>query len=99
MTQCLDIRNPLIGKKTMPIATINQITVYPRKVVNAALEQHTRSTILVHNHRGGESKPSRADIAFTLDIEKALMVIVITLHDHLIIADTKCVSLKSLSNL
>ena len=96
---CLDIRNPLIGKKTMPIGTINQIAVYPREVVNSALKQHVRSMILGHNHPSGESKPSRADIAFTLDIEKAPMVMGITLHDHLIIADKKCVSLKSLSNL
>ena len=55
--------------------------------------------ILVHSHPSGESKPSRAGIAVTRDIEEALTVMRVTLHDHLIITDTKCVSLKSLGNL
>ncbi|NCW17431.1 MAG: hypothetical protein EBW38_19820, partial [Rhodobacteraceae bacterium] len=34
----------------------------------------------------------------TNEIEKALTVMGITLHDHLIIADTNCVSFKSLGH-
>jgi len=96
---CLDNQNRLIGEETIPIGTINQTAVYPREVVNAALKHHARSVILVHNHPSGESKPSRADIAVTRNIEKALTVMGITLHDHLIIADTNCVSFKSLGHL
>ena len=96
---CLDNQNRLIGEETMSIGTINQTAVYPREVVNAALKHHARSVILVHNHPSGEPKPSRADIAVTLDIEKALSVVGIALHDHLIIADTNCVSFKSLGHL
>jgi DNA repair protein RadC len=55
--------------------------------------------ILLHNHPSGELKPSRADIDVTRDIEKALAVMGIALHDHLIIADTTCVSFKSLGHL
>lgn len=96
---CLDNQNRLIGEETMSIGTINQTAVYPREVVNAALKHHARSVILVHNHPSGEAKPSRADIAVTRDIEKALTVMGMTLHDHLIIADTICVSFKSLGHL
>ena len=79
----------------MSIGTINQTAVYPREVVNATLKHHARSVILVHNHPSGEAKPSLADIAVTRDIEKALTVMGMTLHDHLIIADTICVSFKA----
>ena len=96
---CLDNQNRLIGEETMSIGTINQTAVYPREVVNAALKHHARSLILVHNHPSGEVKPLRADIAVTRDIEKALTVMGMTLHDHLIIADTICVSFKSLGHL
>ena len=92
----LDNQNRLIGEETMSIVKINQTAVYPREVVNAAFKHHARSVILFHNHPSGEAKPSRADIALTCDIEKALTVIGMTLHDHLIIADTICVSFKSL---
>ena len=93
---CLDNQNRLIGEETMSIGTIDQTAVYPSEVVNTALEHHARSVILLHNHPSGEAKPSRADIAVTHNIEKALTVMGITLHDHLIIADTICVSFKSL---
>ena len=98
MIVSLDNQNRLIGKETMSIGTINQTAVHPREVVNAALKHHARSVILVHNHPSSEAKPSRADIAVTCDIEKALTVMGMTLHDHLIIADTICISVKSLSH-
>ena len=96
---CLDNQNRLIGEETMSIGTIDQTAVYPSEVVNTALEHHARSVIFLHNHPSGEAKPSRADIAVTRDIEKALTVMGMTLHDHLIIADTICVSFKSLGHL
>ena len=83
----------------MSIGTINQTAVYPRALVNATLKHHARSVILVHNHPSSEAKPSRADIAVSRDIKKALTAMGITLHDHLIIADTICVSFKSLGRL
>ena len=55
--------------------------------------------ILLHNHPSGELKPSRADIDVTRDIEKALAVMGIALHDHLIIADSICDCFKSLGHL
>ena len=83
----------------MSNSRINQTAVYPREVVNTALKHHARSIILVHNYPSGDVKPSRADIAVTRDIEKALTVMGMTLHDHLIIADTICVSFTSLGHL
>ena len=83
----------------MSIGTINQAAVYPRVLVNATLKHHARSVTPVHNHPSSETKPSRADIAVTRDIEKALTAMGMTLHDHLIIADTIRVSFKSLGHL
>ena len=82
----------------MSIGTINQTAIYPRVLVDATLKHHARSVILAHNHLSGEAKPSRADIAVTRDTEKALTVMGMTLQDHLIIADTVCVSFKSLGH-
>ena len=89
---CLDNQNRLIGEETMSIGTINQTAVFPRELVNTALKHHARSMILVHNYPSGAVKPSHADVAVTRDIEKTLSVMGMTLHDHLIIADTICVS-------
>ena len=46
-----------------------------------------------------DTKPSRADIEVTKDIKKALAVMGIALHDHLIVAGISCVSFKSLGHL
>ena len=92
-------QNRLISEETMSVGTVNQTAVYTREVVNAALKHQAQAVILLHNHPSGELKPSRADIDVTRDIEKALAVMGIALHDHLIIADTTCVSFKSLGHL
>ena len=83
----------------MSVGTVNQAAVYTCKVVNAALKHQAQAVILLHNHPSGEVKPSRADIDVTRDIEKALSVMGIALHNYLIIADTTCVSFKSLGHL
>jgi len=41
----------------MSIGTINQTLIYPREVVNTALEYYAPWVLLVHNHASGESKP------------------------------------------
>ena len=83
----------------MSVGTVNQAAVYTRKVVNAALKYQAQAVVLLNIHHSGELKPSRANIDVTRDIEKALEVMGIAPHDHLIIADTTCVSFKSLRHL
>jgi DNA repair protein RadC len=96
---CLDNQNRLISEETMSVGTVNQAAVYTRKVVNAALKYQAQAVVLLNIHHSGELKPSRANIDVTRDIEKALEVMGIAPHDHLIIADTTCVSFKSLRHL
>ena len=96
---CLDNRNRLIAEETLSKGTVNQTPVYVREVVNAALKHHARAVILVHNHPSGETEPSRADIDMTNEVKRALEIMTIGLHDHLIVAGTECVSFKSLGHL
>lgn len=79
---CLDNQNRLISEETMSVGTVNQTAVYTREVVNAALQHQAQVVILLHNDPSGEVKPSRADIDVTRDIEKALAVTWMVLHDH-----------------
>ena len=83
----------------MSVGTVNQTAAFAREVVNAALNHRKKAVILLHNHPIGEFNPSRADIDITRDIKKALAVMGIALHDHLIIADTTCASFISLGHL
>ena len=67
---------------------------------SAALTELEILEMLLHaGAQRGDTKPSRADIEVTKDIKKALAVMGIALHDHLIVAGTSCVSFKSLGHL
>ena len=99
MVLCLDRQNRLVAEDTVSRGTVNQTSAYPQKIVNFALRHLAHAVIIVHNHLGVETKPSRADIEVTKDLKKALAVMGIALHDHLIVAGTSCVSFKSLGHL
>ena len=96
MILCLDNRNRLIGEEVLSRGTVDQTPVYVREVINAALRHHAKAVILVHNHPSGETEPSRADIDMTTELNAALSLVTITLHDHLIVAGKTVVSFKSL---
>ena len=96
MILCLDNRNRLIGEEVLSRGTVDQTPVYVREVINAALRHHAKAVILVHSHPSGETEPSRADIDMTTELNAALSLVTITLHDHLIVAGKTVVSFKSL---
>jgi DNA repair protein RadC len=85
-----------IAEETLSQGTVDQTPVYVREVINVALKHHAKAVILVHNHPSGETEPSRADIDMTTELKKALGLVTVTLHDHLIVAGFEVVSFKSL---
>ena len=96
MLLTLDNRNRLIAAHDISHGTIDQTPVYIRELAQTALNDFAKNIILAHNHPSGEAQPSRADIDMTADIRTAMAAIGITLHDHLIITPTDCISFKSL---
>jgi DNA repair protein RadC len=52
--------------------------------------------IVAHNHPGGNAYPSEADWDITKKLRDGGAVLDITMLDHLIIADEKCISLKEM---
>jgi DNA repair protein RadC len=49
--------------------------------------------ILAHNHPSGVAEPSQADELITLRLKEALGLVDIRVLDHLIVGDSRCVSL------
>ena len=60
-----------------------------------ALELNASAIILVHNHPRGDSEPSPADMAVTLDSIETLKALTITAHDHAIIGKVGDTSFKA----
>jgi DNA repair protein RadC len=49
----------------------------------------------VHNHPSGDPTPSRDDIAMTQEIKAAAAALSIVLHDHVIVGNGCCLSLRT----
>lgn len=81
----LNCQNEIIAEEIIQEGTINQTAVYPRKVLELALNHKAASLILVHNHPGGSLPPSVADQELTQVIVRAGRALNITVQDHLII--------------
>ena len=91
----LDRKNVLIADEEQSKGTVDHVPVYPREVVKRSLELNASALILVHNHPSGDPTPSEADITITHQIEQALTVMGITLHDHLIIGKSRELSFRA----
>lgn len=88
----LDRRNRLIAEEIMQKGTIDHTAVYPREIVQRALELSAGAVVLTHNHPSGDPEPSAADIKMTKAIIAACKPLDITVHDHIIIGGDKVVS-------
>ncbi len=83
----LDARNRVISAKTLFEGTLTASSVYPREVVQAALEHNAAALIFAHNHPSGDPSPSAEDVSITRQLVFACRVMGITVHEHLVIGD------------
>ncbi len=91
----LNSQNVLIEEDIQDYGTVDQIMVYPREIAKRALFLNASSIILVHNHPGGSTKASKADVEITNHIVRALSPFKISVHDHVIVSDRGFYSFKS----
>lgn len=82
---CLNAANRMVHQEILAEGTVNQAPVYPREVARLALATGATAVILVHNHPGGQCRPSADDLELTRRIEEILAQLGIHLHDHLIV--------------
>lgn len=58
---CLDSSFAIVAEKDVAEGTVNQATVYPRTVMETALETKATTLVFVHNHPDGNATPSEFD--------------------------------------
>ena len=78
------------GVEILQEGTIDRAAVYPRRVVEAALQRQAAALVLAHNHPNGNVAPSEQDKTVTRAITLAAETISLRVVDHLIVsaADT-----------
>jgi DNA repair protein RadC len=92
----LNSKNMLIRDEIMAEGSIDQAAISIREVIRRAIDLGSAAIIVVHNHPSGDPAPSRADIALTRDIADAGKKLGISVHDHIIIADSGHSSMRAM---
>lgn len=87
-------KNRLLHETVISAGTVNSSLVSPREIFLEALKYEAVSLCLIHNHPSGDPAPSREDILITRRLKEVGDLIGIILIDHIIIGDTKYVSMK-----
>jgi len=72
--------------------TIDGASVYPRVVVQHAMEANAAAMVLFHNHPSGVAEPSMADESLTKRLKDALALVDVRVLDHFVISAGESVS-------
>lgn len=89
----LDSQNRALAFEIMFTGTLTQTSVYPREVVQAAIQHGATAVILAHNHPSGSVTPSRADEELTQTLKAALELVDVQVLDHMIVGGTSAFSM------
>ena len=92
---CLDLSGRVLRAALLRWGTLDEVALYPREVVEQALQAHAHAVILAHNHPGGTPYPSSADVETTHRVVDALGIVGIRALDHVIISGGAAYSMAS----
>ena len=82
----LDAQMQLLGAVLIGKGSISEVPAYPRLAVEAAIKYNAHSVLLCHNHPGGSTHPSDADLQVTYRLSEVLSGIDVLVLDHIIVA-------------
>jgi DNA repair protein RadC len=95
----LDRKNGLISDEEVNRGTVAGVPPCPRPIVKRALEHSASAVVVVHHYPSEDPKPSNADVNFSKQLQHALSVMRIAIHDSLIVGSNGIVSLRKLGHL
>lgn len=90
----VDNQNRLMAWRAVSKGSGSQVFISNNDVLRMALEYHATGIILVHNHPGGNTMPSPADIDLTLNLARAAKHIGVRVLDHIIVTDESYLSMS-----
>lgn len=93
----MNTKHRLIRDKIMTTGTVSCSLVSTREIFIEALKSGAVYIVLIHNHPSGDPSPSREDIINTKHIKEAGSLIGIELVDHIIIGDSRYLSMREKS--
>jgi DNA repair protein RadC len=91
----LDGRHRLLGIHELSLGTRTQAPVDGAELFRIALLDRASGVLLFHNHPSGDLDPSRDDLDLTRRLVKGGNLVGVAVHDHLIVASSRWLSLRS----
>lgn len=88
----VDAQNRLISWERLRKGGVSSIPLQPRDVLEPALMRKASGIILVHNHPGGSSLPSKPDLELTAEIQQLAPRLGLRFLDHIIVTPGECYS-------
>lgn len=92
----LDPEWRLLGLRSTLSNAVDTIDIPMRAIAADALAFDAVCVVMAHNHPSGDPMPSDIDRLLTRRLARALDAIGVRLHDHLILAGDRCVSLREM---
>ena len=81
--------NKVLKKVRISEGGVSGTVVDPKKIYKIALDHHSSSLILGHNHPSGNTQPSEADHKITKKIKECGILLDIAVLDHIIVGDDR----------
>lgn len=88
----VDRQNRLIAWERLQRGRTGDVPLIPRDVLELALQRKSSGIILVHNHPGGNAKPSTPDLLLTSELQKLAPMMGLRFIDHVIVTEDDCYS-------
>ena len=95
----VDTKNRLLSFEKICSGTVDQAPVFPREVIARALELKASGLILLHNHPGGDPRPSHQDLHLTRKLQKIARDLGLRVLDHIIIGRDSYFSFREEGNM
>ncbi|WP_030132245.1 JAB domain-containing protein [Pseudomonas sp. QTF5] len=81
----LDSRHRVVAYEPLFYGSIESVAVYPRRILQRALEYNCAAIIVAHNHPSGDTTPSECDVDITKVLNDLLPKMNVRFLDHFII--------------
>ena len=82
----LNVKNHIIGYKTIFVGGLDSANIHPREIFKEAFTRSASKIILVHNHPSQDVIPSSEDHKVTMLLEDVSKSIHIPIRDHIIVS-------------
>jgi DNA repair protein RadC len=81
----VNVKNQVIAYEMLNEGSVDNVVIYPRRIIEGALRYHASGLIIVHNHPSGNPEPSEEDMVLTRSLSEISKTLDIRLLDHIIV--------------